>query len=167
MMDANERLARELMGWHQDTSCDGKAWYENDPYGQYEYLIDDWHPDEDDAQADMILRAVAEWGKGHEWKIRVCGFNDGILYSISLYRRASNATIYDEIDTPNRNEHIVKAAIAALDAEKPEPEPHRCERMPGKAEWRKVGNIWWAYYVDDEFITDGHFCHKCGADLNE
>lgn len=152
-MDANAYLAEKLMGW------DDNQYFRSSGEPGLSY----WHPDEHDAQADMVVREIAKLG--YRWIIRTYREGKVVRHGVALYGGVDRDCIYRECKVPNRNEHIVAAAVKALEAE--EPEPHRCKWMPDRAEWRKPCKGWWAYYVRDEFKVDARFCHKCGADLNE
>lgn len=157
VMDPNERLARELFGWETDS-----AWW-HDTSGICQ-SVKGWHPDADDAQADMVVREVAKLGC--HWSVRTFGKEGEVLHDVVLYKLRGAEKLYRETDITNRNEHIVLAACAALDAEKPK--PHRCKDMRTDAEWRQTHpSDWWAYYSRDEFKTNGRFCYKCGHDLNK
>lgn len=170
-MDDNARLARELMGWELRPGYDEEchSWYgikRGNGYIRHCLLLD-WRPDgagaQSDAQADMVVREVAKLG--YRWEMRTYRIaGTRLCYNVSLFGPSADRAIYDHIAVTNRNEHIVAAAIAALDAEKPK--VHKCTATAPGAEWRKEADGWWSYYVHDEYKLDARYCPKCGADLN-
>lgn len=182
-MDDNKRLARELMGWTVGHGgCNSDVYEDRSKTYRYVMPCSEWHPNSGgalgDAQADMVVREVAKLG--FNWVITsYCNLSGGKVresFVVSLYPPSKPVVHPDDYREPepiyhsdgtNRNLHIIAAAIAALDAEKPQ--PHKCEKMPKGSYWLEKDHGWDLHSERQSPSThrNSTHCSFCGADLNE